>query len=94
MSRSPDYEVKVGRRVERGERSYATRVGVGFKNRAGGINLLLDPGIALVGGEGVQITLWPWEPREGGGQRGGRDAPHDRFAPSIEPRDFDDEIPF
>lgn len=92
MSRSPDYEIKVGRRVERGEKSFTTRVGVGFKNRAGGVNLLLDPGIALMGGEEVQITLWPWEPR---GERAGREAPPSNdWASSSGPDDFADDVPF
>lgn len=91
MSRSPDYEIKVGRRVERGEKSFSTRVGVGFRNRAGGINLLLDPGIALTGGEEIQITLWPWEPRGG---KASPTSPAGDWGSSNGPDDFADDVPF
>lgn len=55
----PDYILKVAKRVNAGEKSYPTRVGAGFANRAGGISIVLDPGIAIVGGPDVQVTLWP-----------------------------------
>lgn len=88
MSRSPDYEVKVGKRVNRGEKSFTRRVGVAFTNNAGGINILIDDGIALVGGEGVQITLWPWEERPN--KSGGGKTPPDWDEGS----DFNDDVPF
>lgn len=98
MSRTPDYEVKVGKRVEQGEKAYSTKVGVGFANRAGGINVLLDPGIALTGGEYVQITLWPWKPREERGYQGGggrREERRDDFSDGGQgAQDDSDNIPF
>lgn len=90
MSRRPDFEVKVGRKVERGEKSYAKRVGAAFTNSAGGINILLDPGIALVGGEGVQITLWPWPDDDGRARQSGGSP----MRAQQDDRGFDDDVPF
>lgn len=99
----PDYVLKVKAR----DGSYATKIGAAWRTRSGdGINIRLDPGIALVGGEGIDITLWPFEERsERGGGRGG---PRDGYGTRGDTRgggydqrrgeardDFgDDEIPF
>lgn len=66
----PDYTLKTKAR----DSKHATRVGAAWNNAAGGINIKLDPGIALTGGEGVDITLWPYEEYQGGngGAQGGR----------------------
>jgi hypothetical protein len=58
--RRPDYIVKVGLRGEKFHR----RVGAGWKNSAGGLNIKLDPGIALVSGTDVSITIWKNDERQ------------------------------
>lgn len=67
----PDYTLKIKAR----DGKYSTRVGAAWTNRAGGINIKLDPGIAIVGGEGIDVTLWPYEERgernQGGGSSSG-----------------------
>lgn len=79
----PDYTLKIKAR----EGKYANRIGAAWRNKAGGINIKLDPGIAVVGGEGIDLTLWPFEERQGGGgdyqPRGGGQDPFG-----------DDEMPF
>ena len=68
MSGKPDFTVKVKAR----EGKYATKVGAAWHTRSGGgVNIKLDPGIAIVSMDGVDITLWPFEEREGGGSQGG-----------------------
>lgn len=78
----PDYTLKVKAR----DSKYGARVGAAWKNKVGGINIKLDPGIAIVGGEGIDVTLWPFEERQGGGGRSsGGGNPFD---------DSDDSMPF
>ena len=52
----PDFVLKVGIRGER----WHKRVGAAWKTADGaGLNLKLDPGIALIGAHDISITLWP-----------------------------------
>ncbi len=71
MSRLPEYDISISKRVEQGEKSFSTRVGAGFVNKAGGINLKFGGGVQLLITEGVEVTLWPRKERDGdgGGQR-------------------------
>lgn len=55
--RAPDYIVKVGLRGEK----FHKRVGAAWKTKRGGIAVKLDPGLALVSGTDVLITMWPAE---------------------------------
>ena len=88
---NPDYEVKIKAR----DGKYGARVGAAWTNKAGGINIRLEPGVSVSTPEGVDLTLWPWREREdsprkadGGGAGGGRNAP-------MPTDDFgDDQIPF
>jgi uncharacterized protein (DUF736 family) len=53
--RPPDFRVKVGLRGER----FHKPIGAAWKLKSGGISVKLDPGLALVSGTDVVITLWP-----------------------------------
>lgn len=92
---NPDYEVKIKAR----DGKYGARVGAAWTNRAGGINIRLEPGVSVSTPEGVDLTLWPWREREDsprkadGGGTGGRSRKPDGDAMPVD--DFgDDEIPF
>ena len=87
----PDFKVKTNPEERDGRKAYATKVGVGFRNKAGGINVIIDDGISVSG----KLSLWPWEDdRDGPGRGGSRGAP----APAEDLSgggDFgDDDIPF
>lgn len=71
----PDYEVTVKAKGTK----YGRKVGAAWVNKAGGINVKLDAGLAVVGGADIDVTLWP--PKEWG----------DKQPPAD---DFDDDIPF
>lgn len=79
----PDYKLKIQTRGSK----YGSYVGAAWKNKAGGINIKIEPGIGIIGQEGVDVTLWPNEERQGGGgdftPRGGGQDPFG-----------DDEMPF
>ena len=53
--RKPDFAVKVGLKGQK----YHRKVGAGWSNDKGGIYIKLDPGLALVSGTDVVISLWP-----------------------------------
>ena len=66
---APDYVVKVKAR----ESKYGARVGAAWKTRVGdGINVRLDPGISVSTPEGINLTLWPSEPRDSAGFSGSK----------------------
>jgi hypothetical protein len=53
--RQPEFVLKVGIKGER----YHKRVGAAWRTKDGkGLNIKLDPGIALVGANDISITLW------------------------------------
>lgn len=89
------FELKTAKKKPEGstEKTYWTRVGVAWPNKAGGFKIQLDPGIALVGGEDVDVMLWPPYEGERDGRGGGR-APRQNSGADY-PDDFgDDSIPF
>jgi hypothetical protein len=55
--RRPDFVVKVGIKGEK----YHQRCGAAWKLAKGGIAIKIDPGLALVSGTDVVVTLWPNE---------------------------------
>ncbi len=55
--RPPDYIVKVGLRGEK----FHKRVGAAWTLKQGGIAVKIDPGLALVSGTDVLVSLWPSE---------------------------------
>ena len=67
--RSPDFRVKVGLRGER----FHKPCSAAWNLRNGGIAIKLDPGLALVSGTDVVITLWPADEQ---GQQTTNQAPH------------------
>jgi len=53
--RQPEFVLKVGVKGEQ----YHRRVGAAWRTKNGkGLNIKLDPGIALVGAHDISITLW------------------------------------
>jgi hypothetical protein len=76
--RQPDFILKVGLRGEK----YHKRCGAAWTIQNGGLSLKIDPGIALVSGTDVLVTLWPFEE-----QRRQPKSPH-----TLE--DDDDQIPY
>lgn len=54
----PNYEVVVKAKGTK----YGRKVGAAWVNKAGGINVKIDPGLAILGG--ADIALWP--PKEWG----------------------------
>jgi len=59
-SRSPDYVVKIGLKGEK----WHKRCGAGWKIKGNGIAVKIDPGLALVSGTDVVVTLWPNEEQQ------------------------------
>jgi uncharacterized protein (DUF736 family) len=55
--RPPDFRVKVGLRGQ----GFHKQIGAAWKLKSGGVSVKLDPGLALVSGTDVVITLWPSE---------------------------------
>lgn len=52
----PDYILK----VKAVESKYAARIGAAWKTKTGdGISIKIDPGLAIHGGQGISVTLWP-----------------------------------
>lgn len=52
----PDYILK----VKAVEKPYASRVGAAWKTKTGdGISIKIDPGLGILGGQGISVTLWP-----------------------------------
>jgi len=80
MGSKPEWIIKASRR----DGKYSSRVGVGFANKAGGINLVIHTGIGLLSGDDVSIVLWPNDRPE----RGAADAPVGHAEGE------DDDIPF
>jgi hypothetical protein len=90
----PDFEVKVSKRVPQGEKRYSTRVGSAWRNKAGGINVKLDPGIAVLGGETVDITLWPPYEEDGQRHRSTGSGGGQELTNAIKDEFGDDDVPF
>jgi hypothetical protein len=55
--RQPDFKIKIGLRGAK----FHKQVGAAWKTKSGGLVLKVDPGLALVSGTDVLITLWPAE---------------------------------
>jgi hypothetical protein len=55
MSNGPEFILKVGLR----DSKFKKRCGAAWRTKDGkGLNIKLDPGIALVGANDISITLW------------------------------------
>jgi hypothetical protein len=67
--RRPDYILKTGLRGEK----YHVRCGAAWRLKSGGIAIKIDPGIALVSGTDVVVSLWPNEEQQ---QRAPQPNPH------------------
>jgi hypothetical protein len=89
----PDWDVTIGKRGEKGgEKTFSRKVDAGWTNKAGGINVVLDPGVGISTPEGVSVTLWPFKPRD---ERGPRAAPASTPAHDPETGEVEgDDIPF
>jgi hypothetical protein len=80
MAKKPDYNVMITRqRTSDDDKPFNTKIGAGWVNKAGGINVTLNPGLSLVISDRVAITLWP---------------PKDDDRPASKPSTDDSDIPF
>lgn len=89
----PSHIIKVKHR----DKSHGTRVGAAWPTKAGGgLNIVLDPGIAIVSGENIYVTAWPYEERQqgGGGQRGYGHSQRAEQGGGTPYDDVDEPIPF
>lgn len=92
--RKPDFDVCVSERPEsRDAKRFYANVGSAWRSDKGDmINIQLRPGVALVGGRNIDITLFPFKPRDsrGGSSGGGPGPTQGGFADNP----GDDDIPF
>lgn len=61
MSRTPDFVLKAWNKTTR---RYSSKLGAAWVNDNGSITIVLDPGVALSGGEDVSYPLFKWDEKE------------------------------
>jgi hypothetical protein len=92
--RGPDYRVAVSGKREGYDKSVSTYVGSAWRNKAGGVNIRLNPGVQLVLSADTELVLWPSDDQRGGGGGQRQQSQRDNFPPDDGGGFGDDNLPF